>query len=127
MLRLAQPQVQMWGKCSTAVFPRCLCSERSCQRFPLFLRITGQALLPRITSSPCVATVYDKLTGGGGCWCVLTSLYGSSFMHDLSSVCCLFHHLSLPEARFLGQAYSGGERPVPKHQVLSYHSKDKEQ
>jgi hypothetical protein len=39
---------------------------------------------PRNASLPCVATVYNKLTGGGGCWCVsirAPSLPGPSFMH----------------------------------------------
>jgi hypothetical protein len=65
---------------------------------------------PRTGSPPSFATVYNKLAGGGGCWFVSIrepSLPGPSFRHVWSSVCCLFLHLPLPSARFLGQAHAG--------------------
>jgi hypothetical protein len=68
---------------------------------------------PRITSPPQVATVYNKLTGGGGGWCVsipMHSLPDPSFMHVLSSACCLFRHLPWPPTGFLGQPRPAHER-----------------
>jgi hypothetical protein len=126
--RLAQPQVQMWGKCSTAVFPKMFRFREKLSKIFLVPEDYKSGCSPRIASSPCVATMYDKLTGGGGCWCILISvlsLHGSSFFNDWSSVCCFFHHLSLPALRFLGQAHSRCERPLPKRQVLSYHSQER--
>jgi hypothetical protein len=59
---------------------------------------------PLRNASPShVATIYNKLTGGGGGWCVSTqtpSLPGSSFMHVWPFVCCLFQHLLSPQLGF---------------------------
>jgi hypothetical protein len=100
MLGLAQPQLQKWVRCSTADFSyvyiqREAVTSSSCSQG---LQCSPPSL--RNASQPHVATVYNKLTGGGGGWCVSIqahNLPGPSFMHVLSSVCCLFRHLlSLP-------------------------------
>jgi hypothetical protein len=68
----------------------------------------------RIISPPCVATVYNKLTGGEGGWCVSIrahSLPGPSFVHVWSFVCLSFLASPIaPQLRFLGQACGGFEK-----------------
>jgi hypothetical protein len=54
---------------------------------------------PRNAALPHVATVYNKCTGGGECWCV--SIWSHkptwpSFMHVCSFVCLFGHLLSPP-------------------------------
>jgi hypothetical protein len=113
MRGLAQPQLQMWARCSTAVFLRCLRLERSSHSF---LRSQGLQCPPpplRNASPPQVATVYNKRTEGGGCWCVSIqahSLPGPSFVHVWSFVCLSFLSSPVaPQLRFLGQACVGLE------------------
>jgi hypothetical protein len=90
MLGLAQPQLQKWARCSTAVFPKIfMFKEKLSQVSPIpeDYSVTPPPL--RIASPPCVAAVYNKLPGGGGGWCVSIrahSLPGPSFMHVWSSV-----------------------------------------
>jgi hypothetical protein len=100
-LGLAQPQLQKWARCSTAVFPLMFTfREKLSQVPPVPENYNVTSPPPRTASLPCVATVHNKLTGGGEGWCVSIrahSLPGPSFMHVWSSVCCLFcisRHLS---------------------------------
>jgi hypothetical protein len=77
---------------------------------------------PRNASPTRVATIYNKLTGGGGGWCVsiqAPSLPGPSFMHVWSSVCCLFLHLPSLLVRFIGQACVGCETIHKSHHHIN--------
>jgi hypothetical protein len=66
----------------------------------------------RIASPPRVVTIYNKLTGGGGSWCVfirVPSLPGPSFVHIWP------HLLSFPASqsspvRLLGQVYAAHKK-----------------
>jgi hypothetical protein len=110
MLELAQPQLQKWARCSAAVFPKMFTfREKLSQVSPIPEDYNVTPPPPRIASPPRVTTVYNKRTGGGGCWCVSIrahSLSGPSFMHVWSSVCCLFLHLPSPPVRFIGQLHA---------------------
>jgi hypothetical protein len=71
MLELAQPQLQKWAGCSTAVFPKMfMFREKLSQVPPLPNDYNVMAPPPRTAPPPHFATVYNKLTGGGGGWCV---------------------------------------------------------
>jgi hypothetical protein len=108
MLGLAQPQLQKWARCSTAVFSfnihiqREAVTSSSCSQ-----GLQYHAPPPSIAFPPHVATVYNKLTRGGA-----PSLPGPSFMHVLSSVCCLFQHLPSLSVRFLRKARAGVEKMI---------------
>jgi hypothetical protein len=108
MLGLAQPQLQKWARCSTALFPNMFTFREKLSQVPPVPKdynVTSPPL--RIASLSLVVTVHNKLAGGGGGWWVsirTLSLPGPSFMHVWSSVCCLFWHLPLPPVRFTGQA-----------------------
>jgi hypothetical protein len=128
MLGLAQPQLQKWARCSITVFPKMFTfREKLSQVSPVPddynvmppPPITSPYLLPLFIIYG-VATVYNKLTGGEGCWCVsikALSLPGPSFAHVWSSV-CLFWHLLSP-LRFLGQAHVGHERWRPNKDLTA--------
>jgi hypothetical protein len=67
MLGLTQPQLQKWARCSTAVFPKMFMLRETLSQVPPFPEDHGVTPpLPRIASPPRVATVYNKLSGGGG-------------------------------------------------------------
>jgi hypothetical protein len=83
---LAQPLLQKWARCSTAVFS-----------FNVYIRreavtVSHSPLPPRNASLPRVSTVYNKCTGGGG-WAVVSPSVRTSpsFMRVLSDVYCLFY------------------------------------
>jgi hypothetical protein len=79
----------------------------------------------RTSSPPHFATVYDKLTGGGGGWCVSiweSKLPGPSFVHVWSSVCCLFLHLPLSSVK-VSRTSLGRMRDLASlepHQILPF-------
>jgi hypothetical protein len=67
----------------------------------------------RTASPPCVATVYNKHTGGWGGWCVsiwVPSLPGLSFMCVWSSVCCLFWPLPSPPVKVYRTSSCGAQK-----------------
>jgi hypothetical protein len=107
MLGLAQPQLQKWARCSYSCFSLMfMFREKMSQVPPVPEDYNVMPLTPRNASPPRVATVYNKLTGGGGYWCVsiqAPSLPCPGCMHVLSSVCCPFS-ASPVALRFLGQA-----------------------
>jgi hypothetical protein len=73
MLDLAHPQLQKWARCSIAVFPKIFTFREKLSQVPPVpedYNVTPSLL--RIASPPPVATVYNKLTGGGGGWSVST-------------------------------------------------------
>jgi hypothetical protein len=122
MLELAQPQLQKWARCSTAVFTLNVYVQReaatasSCSR-GLQCHAPSRWELPLHLMLPLYIT---KLTGGEGGWCVsiqALSLPGHSFMHVWSSVCCLFLHVSSPSVRFIGQAHVGHESWSPNRDL----------
>jgi hypothetical protein len=107
-LELAQPQLQKWGRCNTAVFPKMFMFREKLSQVspvPQDYNITPPSLR---TAAPLqFATVYKNSLEmeGPGVSIRAPSLPGPSFMHVWSSVCCLFQHLPLPQLRFLGQAH----------------------
>jgi hypothetical protein len=108
---LAQPQLQKWARCSTTDFSFNVYVWREA--------VTGSSCSkdhgatpppPRNASLPRVATAYNKLTGGGGGWCVSIPAYKPTWpqLYACFVFCLLsFLHLPLPSVRFLGQARAG--------------------
>jgi hypothetical protein len=72
---------------------------------------------PRNASPPCVATVYNKLTGGGGCWWSPSEhtayLAPALCMFGLLPV-CVFWHLPLPPVKVSRTSRSGPRELVPE-------------
>jgi hypothetical protein len=113
MLELAQHQLQKWARCSTAVFSFNVYVQReavtgsSCSQ-----GLQCHAPSPENYSPPCVATVANKLTGGGG-----AGLSPSKHPAYLAPALCMFGLLSIVffsischlQLRFLGQARVGHE------------------
>jgi hypothetical protein len=57
-----------WARCSTAVFPKMFTFKEKVPSVLKNYHVTPSPL--RAASPPHFATVYNKLTGGGDCWCV---------------------------------------------------------
>jgi hypothetical protein len=106
---IAQPQLRKWASTVQLFFPLMFTFGEMLSHVPPVPQ--DDIVMPpplRNASLPCVATVYNKLTGGGGCWCVsitASSLPGCTFTHVLSSVCCLFWYLPSPSVMCLRQAH----------------------
>jgi hypothetical protein len=68
MLELAQPQLQKWARCSTAVFPKMFTFREKLSQVPPVPEYYNVKPHPplRNVSPPRVSTVYNKLTGGAG-------------------------------------------------------------
>jgi hypothetical protein len=65
-LELAQLQLQKWARCSTAVFPKMFTFREKWSQVPP-VPVDYNVMPPplRTASPPHIATVYNKLTGGG--------------------------------------------------------------
>jgi hypothetical protein len=71
MLELTQPQLQKWARCSTATFPLMFVFREKLSQVPPVPKYCNVMPPPlRIISLPHVVTLYNKLTGGEGGWCV---------------------------------------------------------
>jgi hypothetical protein len=91
-LELAQPQLQKWTRCSTAVFPKMFTFREKWSQVPPVLGNYNVTSPPLRTAAPLrFATVYNKLTGGGG------GCFVSPFMHPayLAPALCMFGLLSI--------------------------------
>jgi hypothetical protein len=124
-LELAQPQLQKWARCSTAAFPKMFtCRKKQSQIPPVPNNYNVSPLPPRTAAPSCVVTVYNKLAGGGGGWCVsilVPSLPGPSFVHVWSSVCCPFCISHCPQLGFQNKFVwdvRGGTRQGPESGVM---------
>jgi hypothetical protein len=84
---MAQPQVQKWARCSTAVFPLVF-TFREKPRVPPVPEDYNTTPPPlRMASPPCVVTVYNKLTGSG--WVRVSPSEHPAYLAPAFGVFCL--------------------------------------
>jgi hypothetical protein len=104
---LAQPQLQKWARCSTAVFPKILTfREKLSQVSPVPKDYSVTPPPPRKASPPPAVTVYIKnsLEVEGVCVSPSESPPTWRYLYVCLVFCCLFQHFPLPPVRCLGQA-----------------------
>jgi hypothetical protein len=76
---------------------------------------------PRTASPPHFATVYNKLTGGGGAGVCPSECpaYLAPTLCMFGLLCCLFLHPPLTSVKFLGWAHAGHNNGLPLELCLS--------
>jgi hypothetical protein len=90
-LELTQSQLQKWARCSSVVFPKMFTFRENLSQVSLVPEDYNVTLPPPKTASPPhVATVYNKLTGGGG-----AGVSPSQHPAYLAPALCMFGLLSV--------------------------------
>jgi hypothetical protein len=103
---MAQPQLQKWTRCSTAVFPKMFTFREMSQVYPVPKNYNATPPPQRTAAPPHVVTVYNKLTAPALRMFHLQSVVFSGISHH-------------PQLRFIGQAHAGHEtHQTLVHQVL---------